>query len=298
MPNYTSHIIMAEDFFIQLPQHIKLDISYQDIGIASIGQDFTFSDSRLFDKTHTERVQDFFLNLTAYIKKHRLYENPKAMAYLYGHIAHFSLDSTLHPFIYSRENATHKVTFFPLHTTIEYFIDDYLFQSSSKKDSINQILLEGNILDKMTTQMIDEIYQITYQHGNISHIYKQTLWALRLLDKIANIKLGNQRLITKVLNYKTYFEKNHISKDFLLNSTHQEWRSPFSGEKSTENFDDLYSKSIVKSLELTEEVHHFLYGNATLQKVKKAFPNTSYDTGIDCSFGKKFIYTNHKKYNK
>lgn len=297
MPNYTSHIIMAEDFFIQLAEHIKLDISYQDIGIASIGQDFTFSDSGLFNKTHTEKVQSFFLNLTTYIKNHKLCENSKAMAYLYGHIAHFSLDSTLHPFIYSREKATHRVTILPPHTTIEYFIDDYLFQSSSKKDSINQILLEGNILDKMTTQMIDEIYQTTYQHGNVSHIYKQTLWALKLLDKVANIRLGEQRLVSRLLNYKTYFEKNHISKDFLLNSTHQEWQSPFSGKKSTETLDDLYSKSIIKSLELTEEVHHFLYGNATLQKVKKAFPNTSYDTGIDCFFGKKFIYTK-KKYNK
>lgn len=295
MPNYTSHIIMAEDFFRKLFHNIKLDISYSDICIASIGQDFTFFDGKLFDKTHTEKVQDFFLNLITYIKDHKLYENPKAMAYLYGHIAHFSLDSTLHPFIYAKEASTKKVTLFPSHTTIEYLIDEYLLQSFSHHNSIDHILKDGTILDKTTIQMIDELYHSTYQYKKTSHIYKRTLWALKVLDKVTNIKSKDQKLMNRLLRYKTYFEKNHISKDFLLNSTHQEWQSPFSGKKSTESCSDLYSKSVIKSLELTEEAHRFLYGNSTLQRVQKAFPNISYDTGIDCSVGKKFIYTNQKK---
>lgn len=293
MPNYTSHIIMAEQFFTQLVHNIKTDVTYPDICIASIGQDFTFSDSRLFDKAHTEKVQDFFLNLMTYIKEHKLYGNAKVMAYLYGHIAHFALDSTLHPFIYAKEISTKKVHLFPTHTTIECLIDDYLLQNLSNYDSINHTLKEGSIFNKTTTQMINEVYQLTYQHKKTSSIYQRTLWALKFLDRVANIKSKDERLLNKLLHYKTYFEKNHISKDFLFNSSHQEWQSPFSGKRSTETFQDLYSKSIIKSLELTEVAHYFLYGNIALKKIKNAFPNISYDTGIDCRFGKKFIYTNH-----
>lgn len=73
------------------------------------------------------------------------------MSYLYGQIAHYALDSTLHPFIYAKELTTKKVGLISKHTTTEYLIDNYL--SEEKKgltpNKINYSHINEKILIKI-----------------------------------------------------------------------------------------------------------------------------------------------------
>ena len=188
MPNYTSHIIMATDFYNTLIDDLKIYVPSDDIILSSIGQDFTFFNAKLFDKTHTEKVQCFFLNLITYIKKNKLFDNPKIMAYLYGQIAHFSLDSTVHPFIYAKEKETNKVTIFPPHTTVEYFIDDYLKEISNNDDKLDSILKSNNFLDNEINLMINEVYGKTYSQKKVNTTYKKTFKAIKALHKVSKLK--------------------------------------------------------------------------------------------------------------
>lgn len=294
MPNYTSHMIMANHVLSKMKKNLKTEVSISDLSIASIGQDFTYMDSKLFEQTHNENVQSFFINLIGDIKTKKLQDTSKIMAYLYGHIAHFCLDSTLHPFIYAKEKETKKVTLFSSHTTIEYWIDDYLNSLSRKPIPVQKILKEEHFLDSLVKEVIDQVYHKTYQKKKASKTYQKTLWALKGLDYVSKFPTKGNTLFYELLNYKAYFSKNKISCDTLLNQNHELWISPFSGYQSHESLNDLYQKSIIKALELSETASQFLYGNLSLQKVKKAFSDISYDTGVHCTQGKKFIYTNKK----
>lgn len=46
---------------------------------------------------HHKKINDYFLSLINYINDKKYYSNGQVMTYLYGHICHFVLDTTIHP---------------------------------------------------------------------------------------------------------------------------------------------------------------------------------------------------------
>src|SRR5574344_569280 len=56
---------------------------------------------RAFANTfHTKKTQDYLINLINYIKYNYYSNNPEVIAFLYGMISHYVLDTTTHPYIY------------------------------------------------------------------------------------------------------------------------------------------------------------------------------------------------------
>ena len=84
---------------------------------------FKISSSMQHSKTN-----EYFLSLINYINDKKYYSNPNVLSYLIGHICHFVLDSSIHPFIIynsgrynSKDKNTYKYN--GLHEEMEYFID-------------------------------------------------------------------------------------------------------------------------------------------------------------------------------
>ena len=48
---------------------------------------------------HNNKSKDFFKNLINYIKYNHLENDPEIIAFLYGFLSHYILDSTMHPYI-------------------------------------------------------------------------------------------------------------------------------------------------------------------------------------------------------
>ena len=56
--------------------------------------------NKLGFRMHAEETRLFFINIVKYIIDNNLENNSFAMAFLYGHMCHYFLDTTCHPFIY------------------------------------------------------------------------------------------------------------------------------------------------------------------------------------------------------
>jgi hypothetical protein len=60
--------------------------------------------------------------MISYIKQNNLVDNKHIMALLYGHIAHYFLDTQTHPFIYYLEIESHTVGPIPNHDLVEGYL--------------------------------------------------------------------------------------------------------------------------------------------------------------------------------
>lgn len=56
MANYTSHAIMANEVYKHLKDINKIEINNDYLNFFSMGQDFTFTDSNLFDETQKHYI--------------------------------------------------------------------------------------------------------------------------------------------------------------------------------------------------------------------------------------------------
>ena len=76
------------------------------------------------------KVNNHFISLINYINQKNYYSNSQVVAYLYGQICHFVLDSTMHPYIiyiagkYDK-NVSNTYKYNGLHEEMEYYIDCY-----------------------------------------------------------------------------------------------------------------------------------------------------------------------------
>lgn len=135
MPSIYAHYRFGAQLLSQLPPPIRRTIGrfrqLYDMGLH--GPDILYyqngllpgSGCKVADKFHTQTGKVFFERVCRYV---RLSPSEGAMAYLYGVLAHYALDSLSHPFI-NRMAGQGKAT----HTQIETEFDRYLLELDGKK---------------------------------------------------------------------------------------------------------------------------------------------------------------------
>ena len=118
MPNIITHTLFADEFLEDASTSLQewLLPRKQLVEIGANGPDFLFfhglSPTRAFQKTslrklgskvHSQHIREFYQCALACIRKEKDKEIQKDMtAYLMGHLMHWSLDSTAHPYVYYR----------------------------------------------------------------------------------------------------------------------------------------------------------------------------------------------------
>ena len=288
MPSYKTHSIHGELILPEIDK--KIEINKEDFKSFCMGPDaMILTDYKTFEYQHANKTKKFFVSMLKLIKKKKLYNNSETMAFLYGQIDHFVLDSVMHPLIYyMTENIepTHKIK---PHGLVEMWIDDY----TTKKYNKDQLLYYQKLLihNKDLIDMIDELYKTVYKVKKEGNKYSFGMISTVMFDSLVRRNLiGIIPLIIKVFNTGDF----KYNKDFnrvlpYLNLDNKVWHNLETNEEYQYSFEDLWKKSIEISLETIDDVNKYIYQDKQLTN-PFIINNISYNTGLPCEVGQSFKY--------
>ena len=265
MANYSSHVIMAEKLYGKLKN--KNDIDKNLIKLFSLGQDLTFASRNCFKETHTINSRNFFINTIRYIKENNLQNDKIIMSYLYGHIAHYAFDITIHPFVGTILNEIKSKSVIKPHTYLECEMDKYLIK---KYGNIDFSFMERKYLNNNTLKkLINNTYRNVYGYFNVSHLYKCSIFLIKYSKYSVNKVYSNNNLLNKLCRLNAYDSNSEFVK--YINS---------SKILKKINMNNIFESSIKLALSIIKITNNYLYKNEDISILFSAFDNTPYDIGV------------------
>ena len=320
MPATVVHAYFAQDLNDILPKEIKnkLDVdrlktfgqSIDSLMFYNLFSILPGKNIRDFQKYfHTNKTQEFFINLINYIKENDYTEDIDVNSFLVGAICHYVLDSTVHPYIYYKtgyfnknDKSTYKYN--NVHTFMETFLDNDMIK---RRESINPYKFNISKFSFDTSKFSNELndtikytFKETFDVDNMDKIYYKSLKQMRnsifiFRQDIYGIKKFFYKL-ADTFTSKRVFRFEAISYHYplndrhnFLNENHKLWRNPCDYSlTSEESFLDLY----LKALKLAKVMicASFDYINGKDIELEKVFINKSYITGLDCELDKELKY--------
>lgn len=320
MPATAVHAYFAQDLNDILPKEIKnkLDVdrlktfgqSTDSLMFYNLFSILPGKNIRDFQKYfHTNKTQEFFINLINYIKENDYTEDIDVNSFLVGAICHYVLDSTVHPYIYYKtgyfnknDKSTYKYN--NVHTFMETFLDNDMIK---RRESINPYKFNISKFSFDTSKFSNELndtikytFKETFDVDNMDKIYYKSLKQMRnSIFIFRQDRYGIKKFFYKLADTftsKRVFRFEAISYHYplndrhnFLNENHKLWRNPCDYSlTSEESFLDLY----LKALKLAKVMicASFDYINGKDIELEKVFINKSYITGLDCELDKELKY--------
>ena len=325
MPSSVTHNYFSIDVYNKLNGNIKKKIKpcFDEYRIFSQGPDpYFFYDFHLTKKAKDihkiniamqhSLVNKHFLSLINYINEKKYYSNCMVMAYLYGQICHFVLDSTCHPFIvyntgmyFSDDKKSYKYN--GLHEEMEYYIDCYLIYEREKIYPKNykpyKELFKNICFNDETKDVIDTVTLNVYGFKNVSSSYLKSINDMKKFYYVFNYdKYGIKKVIYSIMDKicgnmvvkkrELSFNIDPYSKLFYLNNDNKEWCHPCDKNKIFNySFLELYNIAIEKASNIIIKVDKMLSsGLIDNKELEFIFGNLDYGTGKDCSLNLKYLY--------
>ncbi len=322
MPSIITHHIFANEVFKKLPKQTKSKFEDEITIYNTFAQSHDYLFYRHFNPrrsrqirdlghyAHHHNTQDYLLNIIKEIKNNKLENNKQIIAYLYGSITHYILDTTCHPFIFyktgvfrKKEKWTYKYR--GEHTRIEKNIDCILYEKYYQKKyltcDINKEIIGKPLFSEDLKNTITNVYKKTYNQDNIGEEYYNSIKDAKLINRlVTKDAIGLKKAI--YLTIDTLFNHHfgniaaystHITKpvyDFL-NIKRKKWNHPCDKKITfTYSFEDLFNQSILKCVKLIEDVEKVIYENDNLNSLKKEIPNIDYSTGLPCDDPKMLMF--------
>ena len=320
MPATAVHAYFAQDLNDILPKEIKnkLDVdrlktfgqSTDSLMFYNLFSILPGKKIRDFQKYfHTNKTQEFFINLINYIKENDYTEDIDVNSFLVGAICHYVLDSTVHPYIYYKtgyfnknDKSTYKYN--NVHTFMETFLDNDMIK---RRESINPYKFNISKFSFDTSKFSNELndtikytFKETFDVDNMDKIYYKSLKQMRnsififrqdrygikkFFYKLADTFTSKRVFRFEAISYHYTLNDRHN----FLNENHKLWRNPCDYSlTSEESFLDLY----LKALKLAKVMicASFDYINGKDIELEKVFINKSYITGLDCELDKELKY--------
>lgn len=250
---------------------------------------------------HAERVNDFFASCLNTIRSNPYEEQQLAMiSYVAGHLCHWALDSTAHPFIYYRTNGSTDETKY-WHCRYEAMIDNYMMDplKEEKRDCFPiKKLLNHDSLCEIAIQNL--YYNALKEVWDIEIRDKYTHDALKDFKSVLSYTSKKGFLYGLVYVYETLTNNNwQFTSHFItgekddtrdiLNLNHQIWFHPCdSSEVHHEDFLELVEASIDKAVTALELFSDAL-GNGEDEAFLKFIDNRNYETGLSHSEKMKYF---------
>ena len=321
MPSIITHHIFAERILKKIDKNIKeLFIQEKDIYL-TFAQSHDYLFYYVFDikkgkeirnlghYAHKNKTQQYFLNIIKYIKDNNLQQNEQALAYLYGSLTHYILDTTCHPYIFYKTgtyNTDDKNTnkYHGEHTHIEKDLDSIYYKKEYNKEykycNVSKEIIKKTTFSHILNNIIDFAYEKTYNKQHISTYYNKSIKHARIIySLVVNDRLGLKRLLYKIIDKITnrkfgYLEgySTHLKPNMnFLNNEKKIWNHPcIKEEKYNYSFDDLLKLSEEKCINIIEEIHNYLTNNNDRISIENVIPNLSYSTGLDLDKNKVMQY--------
>lgn len=310
MPSITTHFVQSEEVYERLNKQEKEYMKNNKViyNVFAQSHDFLFYSifnkkvSKLGHYAHHHETQNYLLNIVKDIKTNKLENNKEVIAYLYGVITHYALDTVCHPYIFyktgvyrKKEKWTHK--FKGEHNHIEKDLDAIYYQKHFKRTynrcNLNKEIIKNPIFTQELTDLITRVYKKTYDEDNIGEEYIKSIKGCKLINTLViHDRFGIKRALYYLIDIITRHKFGYISsysthilkpKQSWLNNEHKEWNHPcFKEKKYTYSFNDLYKQSITKSIKIIREVDKVLYEKGSIKDLKEYIPNDDYATGITC----------------
>ncbi|MDD2202863.1 MAG: zinc dependent phospholipase C family protein [Bacilli bacterium] len=250
------------------------------------------------------KTQLFFVNLVDTIKQKKLHNNPEVRAFLYGFIAHYVLDMTIHPMVLYKtgifdknRKSTHK--YFGGHDQMEAYIDAYfmLVRGKVKPHNFNShrfCFQDTNVSDNLI-EIIDIVFKKTFDENSIGNKYKTTIKQMKTFYSIfRNDRTGFKKSAYKIMKVFPFNVKMDVisyniklnNNDYYLNLSKDYWYHPLDkNDIYNYSFIELYSIALSKAEQIINEVDKVLLDQKSIKFLYKVFPNLSYLTGRDCKLG-------------
>ena len=303
MPATYTHHLFAKDVFKVLDEEVKNKLK-DDVNIFNLfSHSFDilfFSNSKLGHKAHNYNSNLYFLNIIKYIRDNNLYNNSQALAYLYGSICHYVLDSTIHPYIFYytgevklKDKNTYKYK--GLHAYYEYMIDAILYKERFNKDiyksNISKDVFPKLKFSKSSNDMFDYVFLDTFNYKNGAKDIKKGRRVYKFMLKYAMCsRFGFKKMLLYVLDALHIFKNKKYSNcsyyikkldKKVLNLEHKKWCYPVDKKICYHySFYDLYDVSIEKARKLINDLNYALdKDEKAINKVLREIGNLSYKTG-------------------
>lgn len=314
MPSTITHAYFANDVYDRLDEQTKVRVDKEALKTFSQGPDVLFfynilnlkcgKNVRDFGKyIQKHNTQKFFINLITYIKDNKLQSNIEVMSFLYGFIMHYTLDMTIHPFVfyktglYDKKNKkTYKYN--GLHTDMETFIDCYLIHNNEhikpRKFKIHKFCFNVRKFPKELNDTIDYVFKETFNKENMGNIYYKSIKQMKSFIRYFRYDpIGIKRRIYKLSDniLPDYFMKkesisydmDHKRKIHYLNLEKNKWNHPKDeNEIYNYSFIELYSIALHKAVDIINEVNTVLLGQERSGDLESIFPDLSYTSGKPC----------------
>ncbi len=253
-------------------------------------------------KSQKIKTYEFFSTLINYIKYNNHQYNPQVMAYLYGMLSHYVLDSTMHPFIIYKtgqfnknDKATYKYNH--LHNEMESYFDNYLLTIRNginpHKFKCYNYCFNVNEFDKDLVEVMDFTYREVFGIQDFHKYYLTASKQMKFFYRVfrydpTGIKKGFYSLVDLV-SPKSLLRKvplsyhiNSKNKKWFLNLEHKRWYNPTDKRtKSNESILELYTKALDHTSKMIQDINKYLYYDKKIN-LKKVIGNLSYETGKDC----------------
>lgn len=323
MPATVTHAFFAIDVYQNLRKGDKLLVNKEFNRLKMFGQS---TDSMMFYNIeslkkgkklrqfqnffHTNYSQKFFVKLCKTIKLQNLQNDQDVLAFLYGFICHYVLDSIVHPFVVYKTGVmdkNDKTTFKynNLHSYMETYIDNYMILQKTNHKPYNfrldKFCFDTRCFSNSLNNVIDVVFDDVFNIKNMSKIYYKSLKQMKSFlrkyryDRFGIKKIGYRGI--DLFTSKSFFKFDVLSyhyfpdnKKYFLNTNHNIWYNPINHNiSSNDSFDDLYKKSIKEAVYIIKCVNdYFNDKNIVLEEV---FTNKSYLSGLDCN-----VPLNYKKF--
>lgn len=312
MPSLITHHIFSKDVLKQLSKN-ELEKFNNELTIYhTFAQSHDYLFYYTFNPIHAKRIkalghyahrhktQEYLLNIIKEIKDNNLENNQQIIAYLYGSITHYVLDTICHPFIFyktgvyrKKEKDTKK--YHGEHNRIEKDLDAIYYEKYTNKKyntcNVSKEIIKKPIFSNDLINTLNNVYKKTYNKDNIGeYYYKGVKHAKIAYNLFINDRTGIKKFIYKLLDtitfkhfgyiaaYSTYIKHPNLN---YLNTERKEWNHPSNPDiKYNYSFEDLYNQSIEKTTTIIREINKVLYEDKPIKEIIKYIPNLDYATGM------------------
>ena len=313
MPSIVTHHLFAKDVYrsferkVSYPHFLIFAQSFDNLFYYQFLTPWTGSDIRqLGNIGQHQKVNNFFENIISFIDNNNLQNNQEVMAFLYGCLCHYILDSTCHPYVfyYTKSPAIDK-SYRGHHEKMEVNLDAYMLWKKEKK-----ILRKENMADSLLPkikfseslyQLINYVFSKTFAVDFMGEKYHSSVNTGNFLIKyFVTDKTGLKKQLYKIKDFLCFwsgrryeFLSFYVTKIFseYLNDEHEIWCNPWNNEiTSTQSFEELYEEALQKMLDLILDLEKYWNKQITKDELLEIIGDNSYASGLPWRISKEMKY--------
>lgn len=311
MPNIATHGLLAQDVLDNAPFQSLADIIAhypKAYFLGSNGPDLLFyyhalpwqdqkSSARLVtigNRMHAQKIDDFYRVAIKVVKATQDNRLKNAMiAFLAGHLTHWSLDTIAHPYIFYKTGPITGATKC-WHARFESNIDTLMVKQikgfSLSKFNIPQLVdvdhLTRQAVSILYPAILKEIFDEDVSQSDIIECIASFYKIVKLLNDPFTLKFPLVQFGESLAGLRWSFSCHMVTgvcdnKHDILNLNHTRWTHPCDASKtSTESFIDLYAGAHERAVGVLCALNDVMFKDAMPDQLITMIGEKTYDTGM------------------